>query len=491
VTRKGDPINPGNLMKASAPRARAIVILSEGKDADEADAQAARCCLAISGGMGKWLEGHIVVELRDKDNAPVVRMGITGDYPDWERNRMVMPMCGADLIGRLMIQCSLEAGLAHVFAHIMEFAGNEFYFSGGKEWMAGLYGQTFARIAFLFADAVVLGIKYGDASRAPVSDQGTLLISLNPPGTDILEEGDELLVIAEDDDTYWPGPDMCTKVGIGPDIEAPPEPPTKTLLVGWRRDIQDMVIELDKWVEPGSQLVMLNHSVTREDAISEMEANNCDIEMLANLKVNFETCQPIFRRELERCNIPDYDSILVLTEELGSDGLSSDSRSMITLLLCRDLQNAAVRDSNAVTWGRKIPSNQAVCAAEILDPRTAEVLKLAKTNDHVVSNQLISMALAQMAEENDQHELINQLFSEEGNELHIKDCSLYAFEGEELCFWDILNRARQRAEVALGYQRKEDLLAGKKEKGLVLNPLDKTERFVWRTGDKIVVLAED
>lgn len=110
-------------MKASAPRARSIVILSQGDDADEADAQAARCVLALTGGMGKYMQGHCVVELRDVDNSPVVRMGISPDIDEVERKRMVLPLVGNDLIGRLMIQCSLEAGLAHVFSHILEFAG--------------------------------------------------------------------------------------------------------------------------------------------------------------------------------------------------------------------------------------------------------------------------------------------------------------------------------------------------------------------------------
>jgi len=119
VTRKGDPINPNNLMKASAPRARSIVVLSQGADADEADAQAARCTLALTGGMGEWMQGHIVVELRDVDNAPVVKMGVPASMSNLERDRMVCPLVGADMVGRLMVQCSIEAGLATVFSHIL------------------------------------------------------------------------------------------------------------------------------------------------------------------------------------------------------------------------------------------------------------------------------------------------------------------------------------------------------------------------------------
>merc|ERR1711871_746382 len=77
ITRKGDTINPNDLMKAAAPYARSIVILSQGDDADEADAQACRCTLALTGGMppSQDILGLVVVELRDIDNEPVVLMG--------------------------------------------------------------------------------------------------------------------------------------------------------------------------------------------------------------------------------------------------------------------------------------------------------------------------------------------------------------------------------------------------------------------------------
>merc|ERR1712205_202784 len=98
---------------------------------------------------------------------------------------------------------------------------------------------------------------------------------------------------------------------------------------------------------------------------------------------------------------------------------------MITLLLCRDLQREAVRDRGMVTFGYQKPSDQATIIAEILDPRTSELIKLANTDDHVVSNALISMALGQISEQADLGCLIDDLFSNKGNEIHIKDVRLF------------------------------------------------------------------
>jgi len=512
VTRKGDPINPSDLMKAAAHKARSIVVLSQGSDADEADAQACRCTLALTGGMPGGIAGHVVVELRDIDNAPVVRMGVPDHYNDIDKRRAVLPLVGAELTGRLMVMCSIEAGLARVYAHLLEFDRNEFYFSDEREWMPRMYGLRFADACFMFEDAVLIGIKRG------IPEPDGQYIILNPTGTDIIEERDSLIFIAEDDDSYAPGDLKLTNCGAPPEFQEPALPATKTLLIGWRRDMQNMVRELDQSVQPGSTLVMLSDSPSVDDRIAEMLDGGYDVGTTAlgndaqkgpcNVEVLFEQQNPIFRRELERLGeggsgtpIAEFDAILVLTEERpGSDGLSSDSRSMISMLLCRDLQKQAFAEFGTLTSGLRKPAHRATLIAEILDPRTAELIKLATTDDFIVSNSLISMALGQMSEENDIHPLVEDLFAAGGNEIRIKDVRLYAYEGETLSFLEIMNRARQRCEVAIGFQRRADIDDGAPDNGIVLNPPKKGGRITWRgptmhgdeivEGDRIVVLAE-
>jgi len=444
------------------------------------------------------LEGHVVVELRDIDNVPVVRMGIVGNYSEIGRRKRVLPLVGNDLTGKLMVQASVEAGLARVFAHILEFDRNEFYFSDDQPWMPSLWGKRFADVCFMFEHAVPIGIKLAEGHA-----QDGVYLMLNPAGTDVIEEGDSLLVIAEDDDSYSPGSLKLTNCGAPPDFEEPPKPKTKTLLVGWRRDIQDMIFELDKWSEPGSLLVLLSNN-DKQDRVDELLHAGCNVESdTQNLSVVLEQENPIFRRELERVDVPSFDSILILTEELGKDGLSSDSRSMICMLLCRDLQKEAWKTSQTLTFGRQVPCIRAGLTSEILDPRTAELMKLANADDHVVSNSLISMALAQMSEQADVWQLVEDLFSQEGNEIHIKDVRLYAHDGETLTFFEISNRARQRCEVAIGFQRIADVNSGAEDKGIILNPENKSQKITWVgptvdpstglqiDGDKIVVVSED
>merc|ERR1711907_783817 len=503
VTRGGNPINKNDLLKAAAPNAAEIVVLSQGFDPDEADAQACRVCLALTGGLRTTptesnpeslpyaLQGHIVVELRDIDNEPVVRLGISDDArnPDGtvmteeDKDRQVLPLVGANLIGRLMVQCSLEPGLAAVFAHILAFAGNEFYFS---EWPE-LVGKRFADACFMFEDAVCLGVRYQTAHER--EDGSLTYIGLNPPGTDLIEEGDKLIFIAEDDDTYSPGPLKLTSCGPPPNIEPPAKPPTKTLLIGWRRDMQDMIFEVDKWVSEGSTLAILAEAPSVEERYEELADADCvPSEHLTNICLEMMVGNPIIRADLVATELHTYDAVLVLTEEReGIPGLSSDSRSMVTMLLVRDEQNRYLVEERI----KKLP----VMIAEILDPRTAQLLELASADDSMVSNEFISMALGQMAMEKDIRILVEDLFCPEGNEMHIKGVHLFAQAGESLSFWEMMNRARQRVEIAIGFElavtSSEKMRDGVAEGELILNPPNKSGKITWMPNDRIVVISED
>jgi len=138
-----------------------------------------------------------------------------------------------------------------IWEDILGFENAEFYI---KRWPE-LDGMRFGDVLISFPDAVPCGVKV--ASKA-----GKIL--MNPDDEYVLREGDEVLVIAEDDDTYAPAPLpevnflISTKVqqefylidviyfqvnkGFLPNIPTPPKYPEKILFCGWRRDIHDMIM---------------------------------------------------------------------------------------------------------------------------------------------------------------------------------------------------------------------------------------------------------
>lgn len=70
----------------------------------QSDARALRTVLSLTG-VKEGLRGHIVVELSDLDNEILVKL-VGGD--------LVETVVAHDVIGRLMIQCARQPGLAQV-----------------------------------------------------------------------------------------------------------------------------------------------------------------------------------------------------------------------------------------------------------------------------------------------------------------------------------------------------------------------------------------
>ncbi|XP_061946661.1 ion channel CASTOR-like isoform X2 [Populus nigra] len=470
ICRSGSPLILADLKKVSVSKARAIIVLAEDGNADQSDARALRTVLSLIG-VKEGLKGHIVVELSDLDNEVLLKL-VGGD--------LVETVVAHDVIGRLMIQCARQPGLAQIWEDILGFENCEFYI---KRWPQ-LHGMQFEDILISFPDAIPCGIK--------VASFGGKII-LNPEDSYVLQEGDEVLVIAEDDDSYAPAALPTVKEASFMHIAQPARMPQKILLCGWRRDIDDMIVVLDAFLAQGSELWMFN-DVPEKERERKLIDGGLDLSRLENIQLVNREGNTVIRRHLESLPLQSFDSILILADESVEDSaMQADSRSLATLLLIRDIQSKRLPMSNQVhggsfsqdTWIGEMQqaSDKSVIISEILDPRTKNLLSMSKISDYVLSNELVSMALAMVAEDQQINDVLKELFAEEGNELQIRQADLYLFEGEELSFYEVLIRARQRREIVIGYRVSNAERA-------VINPPAKSERRRWSLKDVFVVIAE-
>ncbi|KAH9782850.1 putative ion channel CASTOR [Citrus sinensis] len=474
ICRSGSPLILADLKKVSVSKARAIIVLAEDGNADQSDARALRTVLSLTG-VKEGLRGHIVVELSDLDNEVLVKL-VGGD--------LVQTVVAHDVIGRLMIQCARQPGLAQIWEDILGFENCEFYI---KRWPT-LDGMPFEDALISFPDAIPCGVK--------VASCGGKII-MNPDDSYILQEGDEILVIAEDDDSYAPAELPMVKQASFINIARPAKMPQKILLCGWRRDIDDMIVVLDAFLAPGSELWMFN-DVPENDREKKLIDGGLDLSRLMNISLVNREGNAVIRRHLESLPLESFDSILILADESVEDSaIQADSRSLATLLLIRDIQakrlpyrEARVSQVHRGSFSQgswigemQQASDKSVIISEILDPRTKNLLSMSKISDYVLSNELVSMALAMVAEDRQINDVLEELFAEEGNELHIRQADLYLRKGEELSVLEVILRARQRREIVIGYRSANAERA-------VINPPLKSEKRRWSLQDVFVVIAE-
>lgn len=79
-------------------------------------------------------------------------------------------------------------------------------------------------------------------------------------------------------------------------------------------------------------------------------------------------------------------------------------------------------------------SDKSVIISEILDPRTKNLLSMSKISDYVLSNELVSMALAMVAEDRQINDVLEELFAEEVLFTHWQnfETDLIAFYGKTI-----------------------------------------------------------
>ncbi|KAI3439337.1 uncharacterized protein J3R85_005093 [Psidium guajava] len=474
ICRSGSPLILADLKKVSVSKARAIIVLASDENADQSDAHALRVVLSLMG-VKEGLRGHVVVEMSDLDNEPLVKL-VGGD--------LIETVVAHDVIGRLMIQCALQPGLAQIWEDILGFENAEFYI---KRWPQ-LDGLRFEDVLISFPDAIPCGVKVA-------ADDGKII--LNPDDNYILKEGDEVLVIAEDDDTYSPGPlPEVVRRGLFPKKADPRKYPERILFCGWRRDIDDMIIVLEAFLAPGSELWIFSE-VPEKDREKKLIDGGLDISGLQNIRLVHHEGNAVIRRHLESLPLETFDSILILADESLEDSIvHSDSRSLATLLLIRDIQSKRLPNKDTSSTSLRLSgsshsswisemqqaSDKSIIISEILDSRTRNLVSVSRISDYVLSNELVSMALAMVAEDKQINRVLEELFAEEGNEMCIKPAEFYLFDQEHLSFHDIMIRGRQRQEIIIGYRLPNGECA-------IINPSEKSQLRKWSLDDVFVVIS--
>jgi hypothetical protein len=314
--------------------------------------------------------------------------------------------------------------------------------------------------------------------------------------------------LAEDDDSYEVGPKPSDIiVEHEEDVHTPKTPrPERVLFCGWRRDLDDVIQLLDDFVVSGSELHLFSGLEVQEqrDRLARARDQRKRPPTLSKLKVVHATGDLCSRRDLERLPLERFTSCIILADDAAEkNATDKDSQALATLLLLRDIQNTRIRNAReplsprgeeskspwaVADWAGDLSQakDRCVVLSEILDARTRALIADAGISDYVLSNSMVSDAIAMVAEDRDVNRILNSLFEESGAEIYIRPAGHYIPDGAHLSFFDVAAacRARDEPETLVGFRRTGDDRA-------VVNPPDKSTKRVWDYYDMLVVLAED
>ncbi len=442
VCRTGSPLDPADLEIVNPHAARSIIILAP--DTADPDTDVIKTILAITNNPARKPDPyHIVAEIREPKNLQVAQMVGRSE------TQLVLV---SDLISRITVQTCRQSGLSVIYTELLDFGGDEIYFKSEP----ALTGKTFGECLSAYEDSAVIGIQKADG-----------ITRLNPPMDTRLEAGDQIIAVSEDDDTIR----LSGLAQIDIDENAmehktpAPPAPERTLILGWNERGPSILSELESYVASGSQTML----------VANVPNFQAEIAPTANQIVTVQESDTTDRDVLDALDVTGYDHIIVLSYA-GMDPQRADAQTLITLLHLRDISERTGKDLAIVS--------------EMLDVRNRQLAEVTHADDFIVSDQLVSLMLAQVSENKHLNAVFADLFDPEGSEIYLKPATDYVQANATVNFYTVLEAARRRGEVAIGYRMKRDAHEASKAYGVKVNPR-KSDKVTFSAQDKIVVIAEN
>lgn len=348
-----------------------------------------------------------------------------------------------DAIARIISNTCRQHGLSQVLTELFNFTGNELYFEKVPE----LVGKSFKEATMSFSNAVVVGLQTAGQ------------VKLNPPMDTVIGKDDEVVLLELDDGAYMyhsaktvDESKICNNASISATAN------NHLIVLGSNKKLSTILSEYAKYVEPDTRVVIVDDDLDKEKLGA---YDNLDITICK---------KPITRELLCEFINKDDNNILLLNDD-SQDPETSDSQTLLRLILLRDIADHAGLDFSITTEMRSVDNQRLASQARV--------------DDFVIGSNFASLIMAQISENPNMMPLIDDLLDESGSEMYMKPVSNYVPLGVPVDSYILTESAACKGEIYLGYRQNDSA-----KSDVIVNP-QKDEAIIFGERDQIVVIAEN
>ena len=450
ILRSGIPSNRSELERVALDHASSVIILST--DADDSETIKSMVLLAAKDdwpGKAPTLTSEVAHE-RNYELAKIA-----------SRERLQI-ISSAKVISKVIVQAIRNPGLSRIYNELFSPDGNSIYVQQVPECT----DVTIEDIAYRITDAIPVGITWEKQQDGNLRHAA----ALNPEPDYEIAADEKLVMVTRGLPVHYVESGASFQSQLVRAGGGHTSVPRRVLLIGWTDMIHDILLELNAHSVQGTGITILSGK-TQESA--EKSINQHQDSEFKNLDLEFIEGDAAIASAYAGLDLSGYQSIVVLSNDWGEKG-DVDTHTLRILLRLTDL--------------RKYDKVQAHTVVELMDEANSELIAGMGVGDIVISPNVVSAQLAQIARQDVLGPIYRELLSAGGVEISLRPAGDYVALDTDCRFDDLTYAAQQKLEIALGLRLARSSPRGNKGEVLLNPPRNKS----WRLGedDQVIVLAQ-
>ena len=352
-------------------------------------------------------------------------------------------------MARLMVQAGRHPGMSEILSELLSFKGDELYIQDVKEAV----GLSLNEVNLRLPNSTVIGV---------VRDEVPIL---NLENNKKIESGDQLILIASDDDALV----LKDRANVNENLfQREPnneEEPHTLLVLGYSDILKQILVEEEAYSAPGSKVIIATEpgKVDKDELISSSDFKNIEVEVKEG---------KIYTRRVLESLVRNNPSSILLIADPDMDEEEADARTLMLQLQLTDIAEAI---------GADIP-----LTIEMNSTRNQRLSQMMRATDFVISSKITAKMMAQISEERHKKAILNDLIAEGGSSICMKPISRYVLTEEVVDFYTLGASAARYDEIAIGYKKFDE------EGGFTveINPKSR-EAIKFTDKDEVIVIAKN